>query len=99
MESVEYGLTQRILAILAQDPEAVRRNFSAYPLYPLYAEGWYTPLAFAVIRGSTETVRLLIDHGADAAIRSPDDRSLHEIAQERGHELIAGLLMEPVHQK
>ncbi len=52
MEAVEYGLTDRILAILAQDAEALNRPFSAYPLYPLYAEGSHTPLAFAVIRGN-----------------------------------------------
>jgi ankyrin repeat protein len=94
MESVEYGLTERILAILAQDPDAIRRNFSEYPLYPLYAEGWYTPLAFAVIRGHTEVVHLLLDQGADATIRSPDDRRLYEIAQEKGHKQIAGLLKD-----
>ena len=92
MEAVENRLTERILAILAQDAEALHRPFSAYPLYPLYAEGWYTPLAFAVIRGSTEIVRLLLDHGADAAIHSPDGRRLYEIAQEKGLEQIAALL-------
>lgn len=76
MEAVEYGLTGRILAILAQDPEALNRPFSAYPLYPLYAEGWYTPLAFATIRGSAEAARFLLDQGADAAVL--------EIAQEKG---------------
>jgi len=94
MEAIENGLAERILAILAQDAEALHRPFNAYPLYPLYAEGWYTPLAFAVIRGSMEMVRLLLDHGAGAAIRSPDGRRLYEIAQERGHQQIASLLME-----
>lgn len=92
MEAVEYGLPERILAILAQDAEALDRPFGAYPLYPLYAEGWYTPLAFAAIRGNMETVRFLLDHGADAAIRSPDGRKLYEIAREKGDEEIARLL-------
>jgi ankyrin repeat protein len=94
MEAVENGLSERILAILAQDPDALRRPFSAYPLYPLYAEGWHTPLAFAVVQGRTETVRLLLERGADATLRSPDDRSLSAIAQESGHEQIAGLLKQ-----
>lgn len=92
MEAVEYGLTERILAILARDAEALHRPFTEYPLHPLYAEGWYTPLAFATIRGNTEMVRFLLDQGADAAIRSPDGRTLYDMAQEKGHERIAALL-------
>ena len=92
MEAVEYGLTERILAILAQDAEALHRPFTEYPLHSLYAEGWYTPLAFATIRGNTEMVRFLLDQGADAAIRSPDGRTLYYMAQEKGHERIAALL-------
>lgn len=42
MEAVEYGLTERILAILHEDPTAINRPFQEYPLYPLFAEGWYT---------------------------------------------------------
>ena len=92
IEAVEYGLTERILAILAQDAEALHRPFTEYPLHSLYAEGWYTPLAFATIRGNTEMVRFLLDQGADAAIRSPDGRTLYYMAQEKGHERIAALL-------
>jgi ankyrin repeat protein len=37
-------------------------------------------------------VRFLLDQGADAAIRSPDGRTLYYMAQEKGHERIAALL-------
>jgi ankyrin repeat protein len=92
MEAIEYGLTERILAILEGDPDALNRPFSAYSLNPLYAEGWYTPVAFAVIRERIETVRLLLAHDADTTVRAPDGRSLYEIAQQKGHGDIAALL-------
>jgi ankyrin repeat protein len=92
MEAVESGLTERIHAILGEDPEALNRPFRNYPLYPLYAEDWYTPLVFAVIRGRLKTVQMLLEHGADASVCSPDNRALYEIAEENGHEQIAGLL-------
>ncbi len=92
MESVEYGMTERVLAILQQDPAALDRPFRVYPLYPRYAEGWYTPLAFAVTRGQKAAVQFLLQHGASSAIRSPEGRTLHEIALEKGHQDIADVL-------
>jgi ankyrin repeat protein len=92
MEAVEHGLTQRIQTILEEDPEALHRPFSEYPLYPLYAEGWHTPLAFAVIQNKPEMVRFLLSQGADANLRSPEDKTLHQLAIENGHDAIAELL-------
>jgi ankyrin repeat protein len=89
MEAVEYGLTERVAAILAADPAALDRPFSAYPIFPAYAEGWYTPLAFAVASGQEATVRLLADRGADANVRAPDGRGLARIAREKGFPAIA----------
>ena len=92
MEAVEYGLTQRIQTILEEDPEALRRPFSEYPLYPLDAEGWHTPLALAIIRNKPETVRFLLDHGADANARSPKGKTLYQLAKDNGHEAVAEML-------
>lgn len=92
MEAVEYGLTQRAKTILEEDRGVLDRSFEHYPLYPLYAEGWHTPLAFAVTRNQEEIVRLLLDGGADAKVRSPEGRMLHEIAIEKGYGDIAELL-------
>jgi ankyrin repeat protein len=92
MEAVEYGLTQRIQTILREDAEALHRPFHGYPLYPLYAEGWHTPLAFAVVQNKPEVVRFLLDHGADANARSPEGKMLYEIATEKGHEDIGEML-------
>ena len=95
MEAVENGLVERILAILEEDADALNRPFHEYPLFPLYAEGWYTPLAFAVVRGQEKAARLLLDRGADIKVRAPDGRSLHQIAQEQGAENIGALLKRP----
>ncbi len=92
MEAVEHGLTQRIQIILEEDSEALRRTFSTYPLYPLYAEGWHTPLAFAVTQNKSEMVRFLLDHGADANARSPEGKTLYQLAKENGQDAVAELL-------
>jgi hypothetical protein len=48
MEAIEYALIQRTRTILQDDPGTLNRPFKEYPLYPIYAEDWYTPLVFAV---------------------------------------------------
>jgi hypothetical protein len=92
MEAVENGLTQRVQVILQEDPETLNRPFQNYPLYPLCAEGWHTPLAFAVTQDKPDVVRLLLNRGADAKIHSPQGQTLHEIAKEKGHQEIAKML-------
>jgi ankyrin repeat protein len=94
MEAVENGLTERIRSILAEAADLVNCPFSGYPLYPLYAEGWYTPLVFAVVLGRVESVRVLLEQGADAALRTPDGRRLDELAQEKGNKQVAELLKQ-----
>jgi ankyrin repeat protein len=94
MEAVENGLTERIRAILVEEPALLDRPFREYPLYPLYAEGWFTPLVFAVHMGRVESVRVLLEHGADAALRTPQGRRLDELAREKGHNEVAELLMQ-----
>jgi len=92
IEAVENDLAERIPAILAEEPDRLNRPFSDYPLYPLNAEAWYTALVFAVVVGRIESVRILLDHGADAGVRAPDGRSLYELAKEKGQQQIAALL-------
>lgn len=86
MEAVKFSLHERILAILHQDPDAINRRI------PTYAQDWYTPLAFAVLRGQLETVRLLLDNGANPSLSAPDDQRLLDIAKDKGYEEIAALL-------
>lgn len=90
MEALENGLTERVREILAADPEALNRPYSAYPAYPMYVEGWYTPLAAAALQGRAEMVQLLLDLGANAAVRSPEGRSLSELAGGEIGEMLGG---------
>lgn len=92
MEAVESGLLHRIEAILLEDPDAINRSFESYSLFPLYAEGWFTPLVFAAHRDKPDVVQWLLEHGADASIHSPEGKSLVELANRNGLATIAELL-------
>jgi len=60
IEAIQYDRTQRVKAVLEEDPAALNRTFGDYGLFPWDAEAWHTPLAYAVTRGREEIVRLLI---------------------------------------
>jgi ankyrin repeat protein len=77
---------------LARDPAALERPFAKCLSREPKPEDWQTPLVRMVVRGKTEAVRLLLDHGADAAARHPDGRSLLQIARDQGCNEIASLL-------
>ena len=94
IEAIQYDLPQRVMAVLEEDPAALNRAFRDYGLFPLDAEAWQTPLAYAVTRGREEIVRLLIERGADAMLQSPEGKTLTEIAQKAGHREIARILDE-----
>src|ERR1700738_2018797 len=70
----------RLQGILEEDPASLNRPFREYGLFPWDAEGWHTPLAYAVMRGREGIVRLLMERGADATLRSPEGKTLSEIA-------------------
>ncbi|MGB6691216.1 MAG: ankyrin repeat domain-containing protein, partial [Terracidiphilus sp.] len=92
IEAIQFGLTERVGKILEEEPKALDRPFSAYTLFPLGAEAWYTPLAYSVVCGNSEMVRLLLDHGADRTVRSPEGETLLEIAVKREQSEVAALL-------
>ncbi|HKF48380.1 MAG TPA: ankyrin repeat domain-containing protein [Terracidiphilus sp.] len=94
IDAIQYNLLGRVKAVLDEDPAALNRTFHEYGLFPLDAEGWQTPLAYAALRGRADAVRLLIGRGADAALRSPKGETLSAIAQKAGHHEVALILDE-----
>jgi ankyrin repeat protein len=92
MEAVQHELTERIQTIVAEDAEALNRPFQSYGLYPLDSEGWHTPLAYAAARDKPGIVRFLLNLGADAGVRSPEGRTLYEIARENDRDEVAEIL-------
>ena len=92
IEAIQYNITQRVKAVLEEDPAALNRVFSDYGLFPWDAAAWHTPLAYAIARGREEIVRLLIERGAVVTERSPEGETLSEIAHRAGHREIALIL-------
>lgn len=92
IEAIQYDLADRIGPILDEDPAALNQPFREYGLFPWDAEPWHTPLAYAVARGRADIVRLLLNRGADASLRSPEGKTLSEIAEQTGHREIAQIL-------
>jgi len=92
IEAIQYDMVERVKAVLEEDPAVLNRAFGDYGLFPLDAEAWHTPLAYAVTRGREEIVRLLIERGALPTLRSPEGKTLSEIAQKAGHREIALIL-------
>jgi Ankyrin repeat len=92
IEAIQYDIAQRVKAVLEEGPAALNRAFRDCGLLPSDAEPWHTPLAYAVTRGREEIVRLLIERGAIAALRSPAGETLSWIAEKAGHRDIALIL-------
>ena len=92
LDALEYGRLDRVAGILARDPEALERPFARCISRAARPEDWQTPLCRMVIRGKTEAVRVLLGHGADAATKHPDGRTLPELARDHGQDEITRLL-------
>jgi ankyrin repeat protein len=95
IEAIQYELVDHVLSVLEEDPDSLNRPFREYGLFPWDAQAWHTPLAYAVSRDREEIVRLLIERGADATLRSPKGETLSEIAQKAGYREMALILELP----
>jgi ankyrin repeat protein len=93
-DALEFDRLDRISGIVARDPQALERPFARCLTREAKVEDWRTPLLRMVSQGKTEAVRALLAHGADAAARHPDGRSMMEMAQGKGFHEIAALLQE-----
>jgi ankyrin repeat protein len=91
-DALDFDRLERVSEILARDPVALERPFAKCLSREPKAEDWQTPLVRMVIRGKTEAVRILLDHGSDFTVRHPDGRSLSQVARDNGFEEIAALL-------
>ena len=91
-DALDYDRLDRVPEILARDPAALERPFAQCLSRPPKQEDWQTPLVRMAVRGKIEAVRVLLYHGADAAARHPDGRSLVQFARDRGLGEITGLL-------
>jgi ankyrin repeat protein len=91
-DALDYERLDRVSEILARDPAALERPFAKCLSRAPKPEDWQTPLVRVVVRGKTEAVRVLLDHGADVAARHPDGRSLVQIARDQGFDEMARLL-------
>ena len=92
IEAIQYGLIDRVRTVLEEDPTLLNRAFRDYGLFPWDAEGWHTPLAYAVTRGREEIARLLVERGADATLRSPEGETMGEMARKGGYGEMAVML-------
>lgn len=54
--------------------------------------GGGTPLHTAAYVGDAEVVRMMLDRGADPTLRTDDGKTAVDVARERGHTEIAGML-------
>jgi len=91
-------------AIVADDPDRLAALLDANPdllettIRPERTDtephptDWQTPLAFAVLRGRTAMVRLLLGRGARTDVADSDGNTLREIAHKSATEEIIGLL-------
>ena len=61
---------------------------------PARSQGGFTPLLYGVLDGDVETVRVLLDGGADVNEAAPDGVSALMLALTKGHEDLAILLVE-----
>ena len=77
------GNTPALQRLLERDPSLSRAQY------------WYTqPIHFAARAGHLDAVQVLVEAGADPEWNGYHDGSLIEMARDRGHESVAGLLEE-----
>ena len=70
-EAAAFGRTERLAAILSEDPSQVAAR----------SEDGFTALHTAAQSGDVELVKLLLEHGADPGLRASDGRRAVDQAQ------------------
>jgi ankyrin repeat protein len=93
LESAEGNdIWNTLTAAAAGDVPSLRRLLDRNPRLAR-AEYWYSPaIHFAARQGHIDAARILLEAGADPESNGLNDRSLIEMARERGHAQIARML-------
>ncbi|MBM7048006.1 MULTISPECIES: ankyrin repeat domain-containing protein [Rhizobium] len=93
-----FGQNEQLANLLDRHPEQANIRFGDFRPRggPGSDHDWMTPLGFAIGNQRAETVRLLLERGADRSVRDASGRSYRDIAQEAGDEIIIALLRQPI---
>ena len=90
------GRTDLIETALNEDATMVNARFRSVRTSsdPNFERDWATPLFFAAVNGQTETLRLLLKHGANREVTDVEGRMIADHAASAGHEAIRDILEE-----
>jgi cytohesin len=91
--SSEHGFTLLSYTAVENKPEMTEIFLEAGANPDLIDNDEHTALAYAALSGATGVAQKLLDAGADPTI-SPGDRSLPELARDKGNPEVANLLSE-----
>ena len=97
--AVSRGNISKVQALLAEDPSRLEQRFA--DIRPNRAQDcendWMTPIVYAALNNRTETVRFLLDQGADPQVSNGSGQSLATLAQEQAlpeiHQMIRDALV------
>lgn len=93
-----FGQNEQLANLLDRHPEQADIRFGDFRPRggPGSDHDWMTPLGFAIGNQRAETVRLLLERGADRSVRDASGRSYRDLAQEAGDKVIISLLRPPI---
>ena len=80
-------------AVAAKDFSIARRLLDHGADVNAKQHGGYTPLHSAGLHGDLPMAELLLSYGADRSIRSDEGKTAYDMAQEKGHTALLGLLV------
>lgn len=82
-DAVEYGETGHVKQLIQDDPSCVHAP-----------DGLEIPIRIAAYFGYEEIAQLLLEHGANPDLPSPDGKTALDIAEERGHQYLIPLFKQ-----
>ena len=78
---ISLDALDEVNAYLAVHPDALESTLGDTVAVEIkqHEQAWQTPLAYAAIRGKADVVKSLLEFGANAEIRSPNGKTLHDL--------------------